>query len=46
MSNAETLPWQIWRRVRRQWRDQAVRHARERAVLTTWVVECGFAHML
>jgi hypothetical protein len=37
-------PWQVWRHYQRVFRDMAVRHARERAVLDAWVVEVE--HML
>lgn len=33
-------PWQVWRFWRTQSRDMAVRHARERAVLEAWIIEC------
>lgn len=33
-------PWQVWRHFRAQIRDMEVRHARERAALTAWEIEC------
>jgi hypothetical protein len=37
----ETAPWplQMWRRLKRDLRDMRVRHARERAELTAWIIE-------
>ena len=37
-------PWQVWRHYQRYYqmllRDLAVKHARERAALTAWEIEC------
>lgn len=33
-------PWQVWRHFRTKLRNMEVRHARERAALTAWEIEC------
>jgi hypothetical protein len=33
-------PWQVWRQYQVALRDLAVRHARERAALDAWIIEC------
>ena len=36
-------PWQVWRYYRVALRDLAVKHARERAELDLWEIECRHA---
>lgn len=35
-------PWHVWRHYRTVFRDLAIKHARERAALTDWEIECHY----